>query len=152
MTVAVCDLSSNGVVRDQPHVSDKRKKRKFAAKREQRRLKQERQRREQLAGQGRIVNSVELPAGAAPADKTQQVPNNSYSPPPDYYVDLEFTCEDCGREEVWTAEQQKWYYEVAKGSLYATAVRCRECRNRINAAKTLQRQQMADAERESRDV
>ena len=132
-------------------MSDKRKKQKFAAKREQRRLKQEPQRLKQLAEQGRLVNGVELPLGAVPADKSQQVPNNSYSPPPEYYVDIEFICEDCGRQEVWTGEQQKWYYEVAKGSLYATAVRCRDCRNKITDQKELQRQQMADAKRREAD-
>jgi len=59
----------------------------------------------------------------------QQVPNNSYSPPPTVYLDREFTCIDCGRREVWTAEQQKWWYEVAKGTLYSTAIRCRDCRS-----------------------
>lgn len=104
-------------------MSDKRKKDKFAAKREQRRLRQ-------LNEEGRLVSGVELPRGAVLADQSQQVPNNSYSPPPDYYIDIEFTCRECGRHEVWTAKQQKWYYEVAKGLLYATAVRCRECRRK----------------------
>jgi hypothetical protein len=71
------------------------------------------------------MDGVELPKGAVLADLSQQAPNNSYSPPL-YYVDRPFTCEDCGREEVWTASQQKWYYEVAKGPIYATAVRCAE--------------------------
>ncbi|MCA9221639.1 MAG: zinc-ribbon domain containing protein, partial [Planctomycetales bacterium] len=35
--------------------------------------------------------------------------------------------------QVWSAQQQKWYYEVAKGSLYATAIRCRECRQKRSA-------------------
>jgi hypothetical protein len=47
-----------------------------------------------------------------------------------YYVDRPFECVDCGASEVWTAAQQKWWYEVAKGSLYATAVRCRACRRK----------------------
>lgn len=102
-------------------MSDKRKKQKFAAKREQRRLNQ-------LDEAGRLVGGVELPRGAIPADPAEQVPNNSYSPPPEYYLDIEFACKECGRKEVWTARQQKWFYEVAKGSLYATAVHCRECR------------------------
>jgi hypothetical protein len=104
-------------------MSDKRKKRKFAAKREKRRQKE-------LDEAGRIAGGAELPVGAVPADHAQQVPNNSYSSPPDYYVDLKFTCQDCGRREVWSAAEQKWYYEVAKGTLYATAVRCSRCRRR----------------------
>ncbi|MCA9203194.1 MAG: zinc-ribbon domain containing protein [Planctomycetales bacterium] len=42
-------------------------------------------------------------------------------------------CVDCGKSQVWSAQQQKWYYEVAKGSLYATAIRCRECRQKRSA-------------------
>ncbi len=80
-----------------------------------------------------------VPTGAVPADQSQQVPNNSYDPPPIWYIDKPFVCVDCGCEEIWTAEQQKWYYEVAKGSLFATAKRCRECRNRIRDERTEQR-------------
>ncbi|MEX1095674.1 MAG: zinc-ribbon domain-containing protein [Planctomycetales bacterium] len=64
------------------------------------------------------------------ADLSKQVPNNSYGPPVLFYVDKPFACIDCGKDEVWTARQQQWYYEVAKGSLYATAVRCRDCRRK----------------------
>ena len=74
--------------------------------------------------------NLKLPEGAVLADQAQQVPNNSYSPPPAFYLDLPFTCIDCGSKELWTAEQQKWYYEVAKGTLYATAARCRSCRKK----------------------
>lgn len=76
-----------------------------------------------------------VPTGAVVANVREQVPNNSYDPPPQWYVDKPFKCVDCGSEEVWTAEQQKWFYEVAKGSLYATAKRCRQCRHRIRDAK-----------------
>src|SRR4051812_35983077 len=61
------------------------------------------------------------------ADLSQQAPNNSYSPP-EFYEDRPFICVDCGKEEVWTAAQQKWWYEVAKGPIYSRAVRCRACR------------------------
>lgn len=54
------------------------------------------------------------PAGAVAADCSKQAQNNSALLPPTYYVDKPFQCIDCGKEEVWTAEQQKWFYEVAK--------------------------------------
>src|SRR4051794_33947180 len=60
------------------------------------------------------------------ADLSKQAPNNSYHPRREYW-DVEFTCVDCGRSEVWTARQQQWWYEVAKGSIHSTAIRCREC-------------------------
>src|SRR5262249_55432288 len=109
-------------------VSKKRKDPKAVAKRELRRL-------ERLAFEGRLINGVEIPPGAVLADRSKQVPNNSYSPPPLFYVDTEFTCKDCGRTETWTARQQKWYYEVTKGSLYAGAVRCLACRRKRAATK-----------------
>ena len=61
-------------------------------------------------------------------------PCNSYGSPDfvvrGYYVDKDFTCQGCGREEVWTARQQKWWYEVAKGFVYSDAKLCRACRRR----------------------
>lgn len=61
-------------------------------------------------------------------------PYNSYSGPEfvarGYYVDKEFECVDCAQPQVWTASQQKWWYEVAKGCVWSTAIRCRECRRR----------------------
>jgi hypothetical protein len=75
-----------------------------------------------------------LPAGAIPADLSQQAPHNSYSPKL-YYVDQRFVCVDCGSEEVWTAEDQKWYFEIAKGPIKAKAIRCQDCRKTHRAIK-----------------
>jgi hypothetical protein len=87
-----------------------------------------------------IKRRAGYPSDAVEADLTQQVPNHSYSGKPLYYRDVEFDCADCGRHEVWTATQQKWWYEVAKGSLYTTAKRCRACRAVVRAAKERQRE------------
>lgn len=61
------------------------------------------------------------------ADLSKQAPNNSYGPPTEYR-DTEFECVDCGKCECWTAKQQQWWYEVAKGPIQSGARRCRECR------------------------
>src|SRR5262245_24839261 len=59
-------------------------------------------------------------------------PTGSYNIP--YFVDREFyvaravQCRDCGKSEVWTASQQKWWYESAKGDVWTIARRCRPCR------------------------
>lgn len=74
--------------------------------------------------------SPRIPDGAVAADTSQQGPYDTYGERPTYYMDKPFTCVDCSVPQVWTAEQQKWYYEVAKGSIYATAVRCRACRKK----------------------
>jgi hypothetical protein len=66
-------------------------------------------------------------------------PTNSYGIPDfverGYYVDRPFVCKDCGKSEVWTATQQKWWYETAKGDVWTIAVRCRPCRRREQARK-----------------
>ena len=94
----------------------------------------------------RIANGG-LPAGAVPADTSKQIPVSPYGSTKEFYVDIAFKCSDCGSDETWTGEQQKWFYEVAKGSLYATAKRCRECRKRLAEAKDLQQRQMADSDK-----
>jgi hypothetical protein len=59
---------------------------------------------------------------------------NSYGVPDfvarGHYVDVSFRCAACGKEEVWTAAQQKWWFEVAQGYPYSTAKRCRVCRRK----------------------
>lgn len=54
--------------------------------------------------------------------------NNTYSPLPAFYSARPFTCRDCGAEEVWTAKQQKWWYETMHGHIDSRAVRCLACR------------------------
>lgn len=47
-----------------------------------------------------------------------------------FYVDQTFECRDCRKREVWTATQQKWWYEIVKGGLFTVAHRCRPCRRK----------------------
>jgi len=78
-------------------------------------------------------------------------PTNSYSIPDfverEFYVDRPFICKDCGTAEVWTATQQKWWYETAKGDVWRVAIRCRPCRRRERErkaeARKIQREGMA---------
>jgi hypothetical protein len=70
------------------------------------------------------------PPGAVLADYDELKHINTYGQLPRYYIDKPFVCRDCGTEEIWTAEQQKWWYEVAKGHIDSTAVRCHECRQK----------------------
>ena len=71
-------------------------------------------------------------------------PTNSYDVPDfvkrEFYVDRPFVCKDCGKPEIWTATQQKWWYETAKGDVWTIAVRCRPCRRR-------ERERKAEAQR-----
>ena len=89
-----------------------------------------------------------LPVGSAPCDAALLAPFNSYGVPDfvarGYYVDMPFTCRDCGKQEVWPADRQKWWYEVAKGSVFASANRCKPCRQsereRVAQARRIQQQ------------
>jgi hypothetical protein len=83
-------------------------------------------------------------AGAVPVNASLLRASGSYSRPEfltrGTYLDTSFTCVECGAEQVWTATQQKWWYEVAKGDVFATATRCRSCRRR-------ERERQAEARR-----
>jgi hypothetical protein len=71
-------------------------------------------------------------------------PTNSYGTPDfvtrGYYVDFPFKCKDCGKSEVWTPTQQRWWYEIAKGDVRTVASRCRPCRQRERARRTVARE------------
>jgi hypothetical protein len=69
-----------------------------------------------------------VPLGAVAADPAQLAHNNTYGLLPSFYIDTPFVCRDCGAHEIWTAKQQKWWYEIAKGHIDTCAVRCRPCR------------------------
>ena len=72
----------------------------------------------------------QIPRGAIPAEPSLLLHDNTYGPRPRYYADYSFACIACGKTEVWTAAQQQWWYEVAKGKIASRANRCRECRYR----------------------
>ena len=80
------------------------------------------------------------PGGSVLADPGQLTHNNPFDPLPAYYMDRPFRCRDCGSEELWTAKQQKWWYEIAKGNIYSTAIRCRRCRKKESERKAVARQ------------
>ncbi len=72
-------------------------------------------------------------------DRSALAPHGSYSQPDfverGYYVDEPFVCQGCGTSQIWTAAQQKWWYEVAKGSVFSTARLCRSCRQQERALR-----------------
>lgn len=73
--------------------------------------------------------SGECESSLEPADRSVlQRYNNTYGLLPGAYLARPFTCRDCGAEEVWTAKQQKWWYETVHGHIDSRAVRCLACR------------------------
>jgi hypothetical protein len=65
---------------------------------------------------------------AVTADHSKLSHINTYGSLPEFYLDQPFTCRQCGRREIWKANDQKWYYEEAKGHIDARAVECHDCR------------------------
>lgn len=86
-----------------------------------------------FAGAGRLVA----------VDPSKLAPDNSYGVPDfvarGYYRDVLFRCADCGAPGVWSAERQKWWYEVAGGYVWSTARRCAACRARKREQRDLGR-------------
>src|SRR5262245_15796554 len=80
-----------------------------------------------------------VPYGALPADQAKLLHDNTYGPRPRFYVDRPFTCVDCSKEEVWTAADQKWWYEEAKGKIAARANRCLDCRRKRRLRRSQER-------------
>jgi len=88
------------------------------------------------------VHEAELSGALRPncrVNVAASAPYNSYGNPEfverGYYVDIPFACACCGAEQVWSATQQKWWYEVAKGEVYSTAKYCRSCRRKRKSGK-----------------
>ena len=79
------------------------------------------------------LKRLKLPAGALPAEVRRQrrgaLDHVRY-----YYLDQPFECKSCGKAEVWTAEQQKFWYEDCQGDLSAVAIHCRSCRKARKAS------------------
>lgn len=111
---------------DAPRKSGRQRRAEIREKRRQRALA--------LAAE-RPPRPPQRPPGAVEADPAELAHNNTYGQLPLYYVDIAFTCRDCGSGELWTAKAQKWWYEVAKGNINSTAVRCRACRRREQARR-----------------
>ena len=94
-----------------------------------------------IAQKARISNArpVDRPVGTVEVTPTLLRSNNSYGIPDfvqrGYYQDRPFRCKDCGVDEIWTAAQQRWWFEEAQGDVWTVAVRCRACRASERARK-----------------
>ncbi|WP_299585313.1 zinc-ribbon domain-containing protein [uncultured Microbulbifer sp.] len=107
-------------------------------------IKQARRKRIEKLNKGKILDqfSGPIPNWAIAVDRAAIVHHSYYIDIPLYYLDREFQCKDCGSDEVWTAKQQKWWYEIAKGDFETSAVHCRPCRKKRNQSKAEQKAHM----------
>lgn len=107
-------------------------------------IKDKRRKRAEKLDIDTSIETKPLPTGSVEADLNELIHNNTYGSLPLFYIDKVFACRDCGSNELWTAKQQKWWYEVAKGHIDSTAVKCRKCRDKIKAEKDEQRRHMEE--------
>jgi hypothetical protein len=102
-------------------------------------LQAKRQRREKKAVAIVKQTRAPVPYGTVPVNPTALRLYNSYGAPlfvtRGFYRDQPFSCKACGKEDVWTATQQKWWYEIAKGEVWSGAIQCRVCRRRERERK-----------------
>ena len=114
-------------------------------------MKSGRQRREEIKAERKRRNAkrnspqakprqAARPVGNVPVNEQALASYKSYGTPAfvmgGYYQNIPFRCQGCGKDEIWTAMQQKWWYEVAKGYVYSTASLCRPCRKKEQARRT----------------
>lgn len=91
--------------------------------------KREEKRLAKLQKQGRLVEGIEIPQNALAANPDAQNHHGGYSGK-FYYQDIHYTCAGCGKPGVWTAQQQKRYFEVQKGNIYNVPKWCYKCHSR----------------------
>ncbi len=57
-----------------------------------------------------------------------------------WYVDAKFRCEDCGKEFMWTAREQKVWFEVYRFYIDSEPKQCRGCRSRRRRIEALRKE------------
>jgi Probable zinc-ribbon domain len=94
-----------------------------------------------LLREGLIKNEQEIPTDAWPA--SIEVARQGVFTKILYYIDKPFVCKDCGQKEVWTKEDQRFWYETLHRTIYSQAARCSACRAKQRQIKEDQRRRMA---------
>lgn len=90
-----------------------------------------------------------IPDWAIPVNPNEVVYHSAFAAIPLFYIDKEFTCVDCRQDQTWTAQQQKRWYEVIKGKLETTAVRCRDCRDKRKSSRDDHQRHMEEVARKT---
>lgn len=117
-----------------PGAAPKSNKQRSAELKARRRARDQKAAAKRKADRLAFIAAIGPPDGSALVNREQLAPYIGYGIPAfvtrGYYVNEPFVCKDCGKPEVWTATQQKWWYEVVKGHADTRAVRCRPCRRK----------------------
>ncbi len=76
---------------------------------------------------------------AIPVNKSRVRSRSAIPRIPDFWRDRPFTCKLCGKTEVWTARQQRQWYEEQGGEVEAIAIHCHDCRRELRSRKATAR-------------
>lgn len=86
-----------------------------------------------------------LPRGAVAGDVEKQV-FCEYYVPKYFYVDETRRCFQCGNEFIFSAREQKYWYETRKFNFHSVPIRCASCRRQRRSEHAL-REQVGSARR-----
>lgn len=106
-------------------------------------------------GSTRVVETLDLdyqqplPRGAVRGDPRQQT--FCCDLPRYYFLDVARSCVQCGERFVFSAEEQKHWYETLHFRLDSTAIRCKPCRRRRRSERAI-REALAAASRAAADA
>lgn len=103
-------------------------------KQEEKKKKKEKKKIAKLKEEGRIVDGYVIPAKTLAANPSKQNHKGGFSVIY-YYQDISYICQGCGNKEVWTAKQQKKYFETQGGNIYNKPKWCCDCYEKLKAKK-----------------
>ena len=81
-----------------------------------------------------------MPARAVAGDVAEQVFCRICHVPKYFYVDDERKCIQCGKRFVFSAPEQKYWYETLKFNFQSTAIRCISCREKRRSDRAIRQQ------------
>lgn len=81
-----------------------------------------------------------MPPGAVRGNVSKQVYCTAHHVPKYYYVDEEHTCIQCGKDFVFQAREQKFWYETLKFNFSSIPIRCVKCRRERRSEHALREQ------------
>ena len=83
---------------------------------------------------------AKLPKGALPGDVARQQYCTAHHVPKYFYVDEQRRCVQCKETFVFSAKEQKFWYETLKFNFGSSAIRCRRCRRQKQSERALREQ------------
>lgn len=72
-----------------------------------------------------------IPKGALLGDVSKQEFCTHCHKPKFYYIDMPFKCVACGKETVFSAYEQKHWFEVLHFNFHSFPIECKECRKKL---------------------